>query len=223
MSINPDRASDFDEAGLGIRDSDGNQLFYFTTLSGDPSGFAAPINSWIFRSDNLTIWYKFGAGDNDWRQIRANDIAFDVSTLTTNSPDLSGLTQSFEVMSALANRHFGKEFNYQQAASFSTGLGTFQTALQISQVAPAGTYRAAYSFTVTNSKANTNSETEFRFNGTRDFLRTQTATNVNAISGIKGDLVHAGGTLTIDIRTQVIAGNGTADLTNIKLELWRVL
>lgn len=73
MAINVDKAFDIDENGVGLRDDNGNYIFYVTSGSGAPSG-SAPVNSWYFRQDTRTIYYKFGALDTDWRQIEANDI-----------------------------------------------------------------------------------------------------------------------------------------------------
>jgi len=73
MAINIDKAHEFDEDGFAISDDDGNVLFYVTTGSGAPSG-PAPINTWYFRQDTNVIYYKFGALDTDWRQLRAADI-----------------------------------------------------------------------------------------------------------------------------------------------------
>lgn len=77
MSINADKAFEVNEEGLLIRDSAGSIIGYFTTGNGDPTGTSAPINTWYFRTDNNLMYYKFGAGNNDWRQVRAQDITFD--------------------------------------------------------------------------------------------------------------------------------------------------
>ena len=84
MAINVDKAHELSENGLAVSDSSGNILFYITSGSGDPTGSAAPVNTWYFRTDNRLIYYKFGAGDNDWRQIQAADIfALDQDSLPT--------------------------------------------------------------------------------------------------------------------------------------------
>ena len=78
-------AINFDDAlearnGFIVTDTDDNGLAYLTSGSGDPTGSAAPVNSWYYRQDNYTMWYKFGVGNNDWRQVRAADITFDNAT-----------------------------------------------------------------------------------------------------------------------------------------------
>jgi len=85
VAINVDKAFDTDQDGYAIRDNDGNVLFYLCTGTGDPSGSAAPINTWYFDQANQLIYYKFGAGNNDWRQIRAQDIAFLATTGITQN------------------------------------------------------------------------------------------------------------------------------------------
>lgn len=88
MAIDVDKSFEVSENGYSLRDFSGNIVGYMTFGSGDPTGSSAPSGSWYFRTDNLTIWYKFGAGNNEWRQIRAEDITFDNSIANfPNSPD----------------------------------------------------------------------------------------------------------------------------------------
>ena len=77
MAINVDNAFDIDQDGLAVRDNDGNILYYLCAGSGLPDGNAAPQNTFYFNQDTQLIHYKYGAGNNDWRQLRADDIAFD--------------------------------------------------------------------------------------------------------------------------------------------------
>jgi hypothetical protein len=77
MAINFDKAHEVDEDGLAIGTGSDSPLVYWCAGTGDPTGSPAPLNTWDFRQDNNTLWYKYGAGDNDWRQIRAEDITFD--------------------------------------------------------------------------------------------------------------------------------------------------
>lgn len=74
MSINVDKAFETTENGVLLTDADGNQKLYLTSGVGAPSG-PAPINSWYFREDTQTLYYKYGALVTDWRQVRGNDIA----------------------------------------------------------------------------------------------------------------------------------------------------
>lgn len=87
MAFNFDKAFEVDEDGYAITDDDGNVLAYLCAGSGDPDGSSAPINTWYFRTDNNLLYYKFGAGVNDWRQITAEDIAFDNTNLKFNASD----------------------------------------------------------------------------------------------------------------------------------------
>lgn len=74
MAINVDKAFE-NLFGFAVVDSDtGTQKFYLTSGSGAPTGSAAPVNTWYFRQDDNTLWYKFGSLNSEWRQIRANDI-----------------------------------------------------------------------------------------------------------------------------------------------------
>ena len=118
MSINLDDAFEIDEEGMALVDNDGNAIGYFTSIAGDPTGSSAPLNTWVFRQDTQTIYYKFGAGDNDWRQVRADDIAFDDS-LAENL----AATNLKQAVDSLANRHYGKDFVVESKVNSETTSG----------------------------------------------------------------------------------------------------
>jgi hypothetical protein len=79
MAINIDGAFEVGQDGIAISDENGNVIYYTTTGVGVPTGTSAPINTFYVDQNTQLIYYKFGAGNNDWRQIRAQDIAFDNS------------------------------------------------------------------------------------------------------------------------------------------------
>lgn len=167
MSINFDDSFEVGAAGVSITDNAGNVLAYIAGGSGSPVGTAAPINTWYFRTDNNLIYYKFGSGNNDWRQIRANDIAFDVSALVGNSVDLTGLTQTFAVVSALANRHFGKRFqpSIQAAEVVRTSTDYFTSNTLSYTNLPSGNYLLLANYEAQKSLVNNRAERRWTVNG----------------------------------------------------------
>lgn len=76
MTVDVSKAFEVDQAGIALSDGNGNVVGYFTVGTGSPQGSPAPVNTWYFRQDTQTMWYKFGAADSDWRQTRAEDITF---------------------------------------------------------------------------------------------------------------------------------------------------
>lgn len=86
MAVNIDDAYEVDANGLAFSDNNGNQIFYLATGVGSPVGQSAPINTLYINQSNQLIFYKFGSGNNDWRQLRAADIAFDNSVAQFASP-----------------------------------------------------------------------------------------------------------------------------------------
>jgi hypothetical protein len=90
MAINVDNAFDIGEDGITVSDGDGNVLYYLTTGSGLPNGNPAPVNTFYIDDQTQLIYYKFGPNDADWRQIRAEDIAFDNSSNGFTSNNLQG-------------------------------------------------------------------------------------------------------------------------------------
>ena len=100
------------ENGFIVNTGDGNGPFITGGIA-SPVGLDLDTRTIYIQtnaSSKILIWQKFGAGVNDWRQLSAEDILFDVSSLTSDSPDLTGLTETQETVEALANRHFGKDF-----------------------------------------------------------------------------------------------------------------
>lgn len=213
------------EAENGIQISDNNNVGPFITGgSASPVGLDLSVNT-IYVQNNGSkpiIWQKYGALVSEWRIYAAEDIGFDVSGLTADSSDLTGLTQTQEVVEAVANRHFGKVYMYNDLATFSTISPIPVVALSLSTAAPAGTYRLLGSFTTTNSKSNTSNFTEIDFDGTLVASRTQPGLSVADVFALRGDLIHPGGTLTAEIITNRTAGNGTVELSDMVLDIWRI-
>jgi hypothetical protein len=90
MAINESKAFDVDENGIGLLDSNGNRIMYLTSGAGSPVGSPAPINTWYIDQSSRLIYYKYGALDSEWRQIRAEDIA-------AIDPDLNPTTVAQEL------------------------------------------------------------------------------------------------------------------------------
>lgn len=230
MAINHESASDVGINGYGVKDDNGDTVFYLTHNAGDPTGSPAPADTWIFNTATKTIWYKFGAGNNDWRQIRANDIAYDVTSALPNSPDLTGVTQIKQALDAFANRHFGKDSAFDQAdGPFSTTSATpvvvFSVPLNVS-ADPSGTYRLGWNAQDVSSKSNTTGLVEFVVDsglpseivvatGLISFIETK-------FSGFDSGII-ANGARTLDLRISRATGNGTVSLSDVSVEAWRAL
>jgi len=115
------------EADNGFLVTDGP---FYTGGALSPVGLGLPSNTIYVQTlaSGILVWQKFGAGDtaSDWRIYPASGVSFDVSSLTGNSLDLVGLSQVQQVVSALANRHFGKQFQPAfTAADLTTTSTTF--------------------------------------------------------------------------------------------------
>jgi hypothetical protein len=117
---------------------------------------------------------------------------------------------------------FGEEYEYTDVASFLTTSATFVDALALSVTKPAGNYRLGWSYNVSNSKSNTDNESQIVFDAVSIFSRAQEALFENSIASFEGNLVHAGGTLSAMIQLRRTAGNGNAIVSDVKLELWRI-
>lgn len=206
---------------------------FYTGGTASPIGLDLPTNTLYLQdtASGVLIFRKFGAGVNDWRQLSAQDVPFDVSGLTASSPDLTGLTQTQEVGEALAARVFGQSFAWtNQNPAFQTTSATFVPALTLSLgTVPAGTYFLMWSYRANNSKANTTNETNVTVNGSILSQGSQIGQdtiiaggNGPVFSGFYSFAIPAG-TLTANINARLSTGNGTVRISSMQLACWRVV
>lgn len=225
MTIDFDNAFEIDNGIILSRDG-----AYFTGGVADPTGSDAPLGTWYIKTDDITIWRKFGAGVNDWRQLSAQDIPFDITNVLANSPDVSGITQLQELGETLADRHFGKDSVFNQAdGPFSTTSGTFVDVFTVNlnvSANPSGTYRLGWNAQDITSKSNTVGEVEIVVDSglpSEIIVDTDIITFVESrFSGFDSGVID-NGARTIDLRIRRTAGNGTVSLSNVSIEAWRVL
>tara|TARA_R110000868_G_C10972634_1_gene770632 strand:+ start:16548 stop:17069 length:522 start_codon:yes stop_codon:yes gene_type:complete len=118
---------------------------------------------------------------------------------------------------------FGSYYTKTKNPTFSTTSGSFVNILTFSVIADAGTYRANYGFTTTNSKANTDNICRVIVNGNQLFSREQPGDTINSVGSFDGDIIHPGGALTGSIEVRRSSGNGSAIISNTKIDIWRVL
>jgi len=118
LSINSEKAFDVDQDGVAVRDANGLILFYLTTGTGDPTGSPAPQNTWYFRQDTRIIYYKFGVGNDDWRQLRAEDIY-------ATDPSLNPTTVAAELTRIGSGGGTGTTTTVSFGSSGAIGSGAF--------------------------------------------------------------------------------------------------
>lgn len=225
--IDVSKAFEVNEEGFAVTNSDGDTLFYIATGTGAPTGNAAPVNTFYFDQSTQLIYYKFGAGNNDWRQLRAQDVAFNVSSLLSNSPDLTGLAQTFAVVSALANRNFGKGFGVAfTAGNFQTTSGSFQT---IQTVTPGtftnGDYIAISYGRYLKTLPPGQIETRFLLNGSTEFSQDEISLDDDDFFFGHTSIAYLPGLTTsptINFQFRKSDGRGNIQAENRLLLLWRV-
>jgi len=69
------------EVSFGFKMTDGP---LFTGGPTSPVGLDEPVTTFYWRTDNQTLWYKYGALTTDWRQIRAADMTAVNTGITPN-------------------------------------------------------------------------------------------------------------------------------------------
>ena len=230
MAINADNAFDIGVDGFVIRDDDGLVTGYFTSGSGSPVGVAAPLNTWYFRTDDNSLWYKYSGNNDAWRQIRADDVTYDNAVVLANSVDLTGVTNIKGALDVLANRHYGKDPGFGQGdGPFTTTSGTFVTAFSIPLTVsadPFGTYRLGWNSLEVTSKSNTTGEIRLVVDPglpTEVVVKTGIVTYIaSKFSGFYSGAI-ALGAHTVELQIRRAAGNGTVSVSDFSLEGWRVL
>lgn len=160
MPIEEDRSLDV-ENGLKVFDDNLEGPFY----TGGPS---SPVGQNLGQGsiyaqnvgDRVIFWQKFGAGANDWRIYPSQDVSYDVSNLIENSAaDLIGLNNTKQVVDALAERNYGKDFSSSTRVATVSQTGTtfnvYDTLnVQVSQISTAtNRYRLEANFTWRHSSA----------------------------------------------------------------------
>lgn len=209
---------------------------FYTGGTTSPVGLDLPTGTFYLQTTagGALIWRKYGANATDWRELSAQDVPFDVSTLTAASPDLTGLTQSQEVGAALANRNFGTNFGIaRQNPNFITTSGTFVDALVLNiPNAARGRYVLHWSYRANVSKQNTASAHEARFNDLA--LVTNTTTGKSAqdlpiggglgeqFSGFAEFTILSLANLKLSLALRLTAGNGSARLNTMNLLCYRL-
>lgn len=157
----------------------------------------------------------------------ADEVPFNVADLLTDSDDLTGLLDTQEVVSAIANRHFGKEFNtvYTTATlqTTSTGNVTIQT-LNLTSL-PTGDYIVIAYGNFLKSLIVAQIETRLFINNTTEISRHEISMDDDDY--FFGDVTIAvveniSGAVDIEYQMQKINGGGNIQARNRFLAVWRV-
>lgn len=209
---------------------------FYTGGTASPVGLDLPTGAFYLQdtTTGVKIWRKFGSTTSEWRELSAQDIPFDVSGLTNRSPDLTGLTQTQEVVSALSERNFGTNFAVARSnPNFITTSPTFVDALVINiPNAAQGRYIVHWSYRANVSKQNTSSEHEPRFNNLA--LTTNSTVGTSAqdlpLGGTLGEQftgfaefsILALANLKISLAVRLTAGNGNVRLNTMNLFCYRL-
>lgn len=215
------------ENGLSVEEENGGP--FYTGGSSSPLGLDLPTRTIYVQntSNGISIWKKFNTGVNDWRIISAQDVPFDVSSLTSNSADLTGLTQTQQVVSAIANRHFGKNASFANtSATLTTNSTSFQNIQTITMNnLPSGTYLIAASCSVLKTLLAGQVELRFLQNGS-------TAYSLGEVSMDDDDFwyqttifttITMSGNNTINLQFRKASGGGDISARNRVMVGWRLL
>lgn len=156
----------------------------------------------------------------------AEAIPAEVSSVTTNSPDLVGLSNVQEILNALANRHFGKRAQSTfTAATFTTSSTTFVNIQSITTPNLAsGTYvvfgYASYLKTLLAGQI----ETRFFLNGTTQFSLGQVSMDDDDYFYQNTDIaiMTLSGVNTITLQMRKANGGGDIEARNRTIVFWRI-
>ena len=231
MSINQPRAFE-NLDGYSVIDNDGNVKGYITMVTGDPTGSSAPINTFVFRQDTLTVWYKFGAGDNDWRQIRAEDSTFDPTGLLNIPPTDTTVQAALETLGNQSVADIAEIESFEstpQETTTSNGWVSKSGFPWTSASKTAGIFSVRWFYEVGQTKASRNF-------GYRTLLTAPTSETLSEIpvAGISNDnqrFMQSGfqeyellsdGPLTVDVQFGQTTDGFSAIMQNVAVEIRRL-
>lgn len=161
------------------------------------------------------------------RLLEASIVDFVVSTLTANSPDLTGLDDTFTVVSALANRHFGKGFGIALTpGNFQTTSSSFQTIQTVSptQFSP-GNYIIVSFGCFLKTAVSARIETRLLLNGSTELNVCEVAMDDDDYFFNNVSIGYAPGLVsspTVNLQMRKVSGGGNIQAENRLLMLWRV-
>ena len=155
--------------------------------------------------------------------LESSIIDHDPSNTDLISTDLKAATKE------LADRHFGKDQGFNQdLGSVSITSGTFISVLSLGFDVNAtidGTYRFAWSSITFGSKPNTVGEIRLVIDPglpTEIILAEGSILNLQRIfTGFDSGLLD-NGSYTVELQARRTAGNGTVDVSKMRIEEWRV-
>ena len=232
MAINIDKAFEVDQDGISVTDTNGTALLYFASGVGDPTGSAAPINTWYVRNDNNLLYYKFGVGNNDWRQIRSNDLTFDPTGLLNFD---GSETDVYQALAKLGNQSIGDIAEIENFTSTvretTTSDGWVSKAgfPWTSGPKTAGVFSVRWFYEVGQTKASRNF-------GYRTLITSPTADTLSEIaiasvrsdndliqqSGFQDYALLADGSITVDVQYGQTTQGNSAIMQNVAVEVRRV-
>lgn len=201
---------------------------FITGGSASPIGLALDISTIYIQtfSTGIRIWKKFDTGNSDWRQISAQDIPFDPSSV-----DLVG-TNSQLAIEELANRHYGKDFiELTKEASETTTGGSFTTystlTFNVSDSSGSNKYRLNASFNWGHNAASNDIRIRTRIDGTNiDELRIEpkdAGTDQRFQNNIVSYEVNLSqGNHVFDIQYRPATASRVSRMYRSVLEVWRV-
>lgn len=205
---------------------------FYTGGSASPVGQGMPSNTIYVQNtaSGILVWQKFGAGDtaSDWRFYPAAGVSFDVSALTAQSLDLVGLTQTQQVVSALANRHFGKRFQTDVQLGEVTRTSTdYFTSNTISYTGlPTGKYFINMNYDALKTLTNNRAERRFTVNGSTVYETEVSIADDDIYYGFTSSYVaDLSGNVTINFDLRKSANGllgGQVKFRNRQLSVWRI-
>ena len=160
-------------------------------------------------------------------ELNSEFVQYDNSSVLTDSPDLSGVEFTKFAIDALADRHFGKNYQSVEAISETSTTSTAVWSTKLTLTTPSlqsGNYILFVSYKWQNSGANRAQDTRVQRNSS-DALTwvsfnpnvserslSSAAINFNSISGVQ----------TITLQFKVNGSGTTTYMSDARLNFWRV-
>jgi hypothetical protein len=186
-----------------------------------------PIRVGVGSNNQVLVADSAQASGVRWKNQEAQFVDFDVTGLTTDSPDLTGLNETQAVVEALANRHFGK--NFLVAVTTGTLTTTSTTFIDTQTITtpslPTGNYLVYGYASYLKSLIAGQVETRIFLNNTTEFSLGEVPMDDDDFffqSSIIAYLPNLSGVNTIDLQFRKANGGGNIQTRNRNLIFFRV-
>lgn len=214
--------------GLAVNPDEVTDGPFYTGGPMSPIGLDLPERTFYIQniSGGVIIWRKFGTGVNDWRQLSAQDIPFDPSSVDLIS------TNGQAAIEELANRNYGKDASSKtkEVDEFTTGTVFSEydsLVFTVNDNSGSNKYRIAANFFYGHNSASNDIRARLTLDGSPVYEIRVEPKDSGIDQRLPAHIVDypvnlTNGNHTIGLEYRPSSGNRVSRMYRSTLEVWRV-